>query len=125
CGKRGCVEQVFSGPALQRYYQELSGTSLKLPQIVARHQQGNDPHASATIERLLENFGKAITVIVNILDPDAIVLGGGVGNIDLLYTEGPKRAAKYIFNDRFDTPIIPPKLGDSAGVFGAAMLTFK
>ena len=125
CGKRGCVEQVFSGPALQRYYQELSGASLKLPQIVERHRQGNDPHATATMERLLENFGKAITVIVNILDPDAIVLGGGVGNIDLLYTEGPKRAAKYVFNDRFDTPIVPPKLGDSAGVFGAAMLTFK
>ena len=125
CGKRGCVEQVLSGPALQRYYQEKSGTALKLPQIVARYHEGNDPHATETIERLLEYFGQAITVIVNILDPDAIVLGGGVGNIDVLYTEGPKRASKYVFNHSFETPILRPKLGDSAGVFGAAMLTFK
>ncbi|GAB3182119.1 ROK family protein [Telluribacter humicola] len=125
CGKQGCVEQVLSGPALQRFYQERSGTALKLPQIVERYHEGNDPHATATIDRLLEGFGQAITVIVNILDPDAIVLGGGVGNIDLLYTEGPKRAEKYVFNHSFETPILRPKLGDSAGVFGAAMLTFK
>jgi fructokinase len=125
CGKKGCVEQVFSGPALQKFYHEQSGTFRKLPAIVERYHQGGDPHATATIERLLEYFGQAITVIVNILDPDAIVLGGGVGNIDLLYTEGPKRAAKYVFNHSFETPILRPKLGDSAGVFGAAMLTFK
>ncbi|HEV7347237.1 ROK family protein [Telluribacter sp.] len=125
CGKQGCVEQVLSGPALQRYYQKISGTALKLPVIVERYHQGNDPHATATIERLLESFGQAITVLVNILDPDAIVLGGGVGNIDLLYTEGPKRAANYVFNHSFETPILRPKLGDSAGVFGAAMLTVR
>lgn len=125
CGKRGCNEQVFSGPALQRYYYERSGTKLKLPQILKNHEEGNDPIATETIERLLESFGQAITTIVNVLDPDAIVIGGGVGNIDLLYTEGPRRALKYVFNSTFDTPILRPKLGDSAGVFGAAMLTFK
>lgn len=125
CGKKGCNEQVFSGPALQRYYQEKSGKALKLPEILKNHLDGTDPIATETIERLLESFGQAITTIVNVLDPDAIVIGGGVGNIDLLYTEGPKRAAKYVFNSTFDTPILRPKLGDSAGVFGAAMLTFR
>ncbi|TDB64505.1 ROK family protein [Arundinibacter roseus] len=125
CGKQGCVEQVLSGPALQRYYLEKSGRSLKLPQILKNYEEGNDAAATATIERLLEKFGQAITTLVNVLDPDAIVIGGGVGNIDLLYSEGVKRAEKYVFNPTFSTPILRPKLGDSAGVFGAAMLTFR
>jgi fructokinase len=92
-------------------------------EIVERHQQGNDLVASQTINRLLEYFGRAISVIVNILDPDAIVLGGGLGNVDLLYTEGVERARKYVFNSReLNTRFLKPKLGDSAGVFGAAML---
>jgi fructokinase len=125
CGKKGCVEQVLSGPALQRFYEAQSGEALKLPQILKNYHQGNDPHAQTTVERLLENFGQAVTTLVNVLDPDAIVVGGGVGNIDLLYSEGPIRAQKYVFNASFDTPILRPKLGDSAGVFGAAMLTFR
>lgn len=123
CGKSGCVEQVLSGPALERFYQDQSGEPLKLPKILERHQAGTDPHATATIERLLEKFGQGLTTLTNVLDPDAIVIGGGVGNIGLLYTEGPNRAEKYVFNPTFTTPILRPKLGDSAGVFGAAMLT--
>ena len=123
CGKRGCNEQVISGPALQRFYLEQTGENRNLKEILERYYQGNDPYAAMTIERLLENFGRAISTIVNMLDPDAIVLGGGVGNIDLLYTEGFERAKKYVFNDRkLDTPFLKPKLGDSAGVFGAALL---
>jgi len=123
CGKKGCVEQVLSGPALQRYYTQISGQELKMKEIVTRHFDGTDLYASQTIDRMLEHFGKAISVLMNILDPDAIVLGGGVGNIDLLYTEGVQRAKKYIFNSgKVETKILRPKLGDSAGVFGAAML---
>ena len=123
CGKKGCNEKVLSGTALQRYYEEISGQSLKLKEIVERHQQGTDPHASQTVDRMLEYFGQSISTIINVLDPDAIVLGGGVGNIDLLYTEGVERIKKYIFNSGVvETPILRPKLGDSAGVFGAAML---
>ncbi len=123
CGKRGCNEQVISGPALQRFYREKSGESRNLKAILDRYHQGTDPHAMATIERLLENFGRAVSTLVNILDPDAIVLGGGVGNVDLLYTEGVERAKKYVFNDgRLNTLFLKPKLGDSAGVFGAALL---
>ena len=124
CGKKGCTEQVLSGPALQRYYAQISGKELKMKDIVAGHYAGTDPYASQTIDRMLEYFGKAVSVLMNILDPDAIVLGGGVGNIDLLYTEGVERAKKYIFNSgRVETKILRPKLGDSAGVFGAAMLS--
>ncbi len=123
CGKRGCVEQVLSGPALQRFYAEQSGQSLKLPEIVARHKAGSDPIASQTVDRMLEYFGRGLSTLINVMDPDVIVLGGGVGNVDLLYTEGVERAKKYIFNNRIlETLILKPKLGDSAGVFGAAML---
>ena len=123
CGKRGCNEQVISGPALQRFYLEQSGEKRSMKAILERYHRGNDPYATATVERLLENFGRAVSTLVNILDPDAIVLGGGVGNVDLLYTEGFERAKKYVFNSgKLNTPFLKPKLGDSAGVFGAALL---
>lgn len=123
CGKRGCNEQVLSGPALQRFYEEQSGEKRKLKDIIDRHRQGIDPIASQTVDRMLEYYGRSISTIINVLDPDAIVLGGGVGNVDELYTEGFERIKKYIFNNGVvRTPILRPKLGDSAGVFGAAML---
>jgi predicted NBD/HSP70 family sugar kinase len=123
CGKRGCVEQVISGPALQRYYHEVSGEERDMKEIMERYNLGNDLVASQTVNRLLENFGLAISVIINVLDPQAIVLGGGVGNVDLLYTEGVERARKYVFNSgELNTRFLKPKLGDSAGVFGAALL---
>ncbi len=123
CGHTGCVERVLSGPSLQRFYEQVSGEKRKLPEIVQRAKEGNDQFAVATMDRMVEYFGKAIAVIVNIIDPDAIVLGGGVGNIDILYTRGKKEAEKHLFNPRLETPFLKPKLGDSAGVFGAALLT--
>ncbi len=122
CGNTGCVEMVISGPATERYYQSRTDIYRPLPEIVQRHHQGADPDATATIERLLHFFGKGIANVINLLDPDVIVLGGGVGNIDLLYTEGPKRAEEFVFNTRLGTRFLRPTLGDSAGVFGAAML---
>jgi predicted NBD/HSP70 family sugar kinase len=123
CGKRGCVEKVISGPGLQTYYARISGNALSLKEILQRHLEGSDENASATIERLLENYGKAISVLVNIIDADLFVIGGGVGNIDLLYSEGYNRIKKYVFNNgKLTTPIVKPVLGDSAGVFGAALL---
>ncbi len=125
CGLRGCVEQVISGPALERYYKSLTGNALKMKDIVAGAESNTDEAATQTMHRLTHFFGKAIASIINILDPDAIVIGGGVGNIDLLYTEGVEVAKKYAFNtgiDRLDTAFLKPKLGDSAGVFGAALL---
>lgn len=123
CGKKGCVEQVISGPALERFYYQQSGEKLSLKTILEQYQQGSDANATATIERMLEYYGRAISTLINVLDPGLIVIGGGVGNIELLYNEGYERIKKYIFNNGvITTPILKPKLGDSAGVFGAALL---
>jgi fructokinase len=122
CGLSGCVEKVIAGPSLEAYYQKISGKELNLKEIMENYAEGNDPFAQKTVERLIHFFGKAVAVLINILDPDAIVIGGGVGNIDLLYTEGRKEVEKYIFNPKLETLFFKPSLGDSAGVFGAAML---
>ena len=121
CGKLGCVETVLAGPSLQRFYKSISGEQRTLKEIVQRVP--TDDAARATIERLVEYFGKGISVVINILDPDVIVLGGGVGNIDVLYEGGIESTEKYVFNSQLRTKIVRPLLGDSAGVFGAAMLT--
>ena len=123
CGKIGCVETILSGTALEKFYKQQSGSFRKLKEIVERHKEGIDPAATLTIERLLHFFGKGLASIVNVIDPQAIVLGGGVSNVDLLYTEGRKEIEKYVFNPHMSTKLLRPKLGDSAGVFGAAMLT--
>ena len=127
CGRTGCVETAISGPALERFYRGLTGTELltplRLPAIAELAAQG-DPAAKATLERLREKFAMSLGAVINILDPDAIVIGGGVGNLDLLYDEETRAAIlRHLFNDQFTTPILRPALGDSAGVFGAAMLT--
>ncbi|WP_250149216.1 ROK family protein [Flagellimonas sp. 389] len=123
CGRKGCVETIISGTALERHYKSLGGNRKTLKEIMEAYEKGNDEYAEQTAERLLGFFGKAIASIINILDPEAIVLGGGVGNIDLLYTEGIERVKQHIFNSTLETSFLKPKLGDSAGVFGAAMLT--
>ena len=122
CGKLGCVETVISGPATERYYEKLTGQKIKLKEISKRYQEGGDAAARQTIERLCNFFGKAVSVVVDILDPDVFVIGGGVGNMEALYTDGVEALKKYIFNNRVDVQIIKPALGDSAGVFGAAAL---
>lgn len=121
CGNTGCVETILCGPSLERYYEKLTGERKRLRQIV--EGRASDPAAEQTIERLVHFFGKGIASVINVIDPEVIVLGGGVGNIQDLYDRGVASAAKFAFNTRFDTQIIRPKLGDSAGVFGAALLT--
>ena len=120
CGKIGCVETVLSGPGLQKFYTQSGGTEKSLKQIVK--DAGNDPLAHATLQRLHEFFGKAVSTVINLLDPDIIIIGGGVGNIDSIYAEGRAAIGKFIFNNRVQVPIVKPTLGDSAGVFGAAAL---
>jgi fructokinase len=122
CGKTGCVEKVLSGPALQEYYKRLTGQSFSLKQIVAGYTAGNDTAAQDTINRLTHFFGKAVSVVTNLLDPDVIVVGGGVGNIPVLYTAGVESLKNHIFNNGVEIPVLKPALGDSAGVFGAATL---
>ncbi|MCU0346610.1 MAG: ROK family protein [Saprospiraceae bacterium] len=123
CGNAGCVEQVLSGPSLARFHNELTGLNLSLPEIVERYYNSYDEAAIATVERLIHFFGKAVANVINVLDPDVVVIGGGLGHIDLLYTEGVEEVKKYIFNSgKCETLFLRPKLGDSAGVFGAALL---
>ena len=122
CGDIGCTEQVISGPALERYYASISGNNLKLKEIVLKYRDQSDSYAVDTIERLLHFFGRGLSNVINVLDPDVVILGGGVGNIAELYTLGVESLEKYIFNPRFETIVAKPKLGDSAGVFGAAFL---
>jgi predicted NBD/HSP70 family sugar kinase len=122
CGKTGCVETIISGPALQRFYAGITGNNISLKEIVLKYQQHTDEAATQTIQRLCRFFGKAVSVVTNLLDPDVIVVGGGVGNIDVVYTEGLKFLKEFIFNNRVDVHILKPSLGDSAGVFGAAAL---
>lgn len=122
CGKSGCVEKVLSGPSLEKYYHSVSGNQKSLKEIYALYKAG-DKYATETMLRLTYFFGKAISVIVNIIDPDVIVIGGGVGNIDEIYTEGVAAARDFVFNNHvMNTPVVKPMLGDSAGVFGAAYL---
>jgi predicted NBD/HSP70 family sugar kinase len=122
CGRSGCVETIISGPALERFFAERSGEKLSLPAIVARATDG-DAVARATLDRLREKFGEAIAAVINILDPDAVVIGGGVGNLDLLYSAETRAAVlRHLFNGEVRTEFLRPALGDSAGVFGAALL---
>jgi fructokinase len=120
CGQRGCLEQYASGPAVEDDYARRSGSRIDLASIAAR--RGEDPHARAAIEGLIDAFGRGLANVIDILDPSAVVLGGGVSNLDLLYDEGRARVAHYVFNDELTTPILRNTLGDSAGVFGAALL---
>jgi fructokinase len=122
CGKRGCVETAISGLALERFHRKSTGESKHLPDIVAAAEQG-DPGALRTIDYLCENFGRAIAVVINILDPECIVLGGGVSNVPALYSKGIEAARNHVFNNELATKIVKNQLGDSAGVFGAALLT--
>ena len=122
CGKSGCVERIISGTGLEDFYEQQTGTRKRLKEIIPAARNNEDPIAVKTLDRLIHFFGLGISVVINILDPDVIVLGGGVGNIEELYTQGVTEVEKHVFNPRLDTKIVKPKLGDSAGVFGAAFL---
>jgi fructokinase len=120
CGQRGCLERYASGPAVEDDYARRAGGRLPLAEIARR--RASDPHAEAAVTSFLEAFARGLANVIDILDPSAIVLGGGVSNLDLLYDEGVRRVAALVFNDELLTPILRHTLGDSAGVFGAALI---
>jgi fructokinase len=121
CGQRGCVESMIAGPAILSQFKAAGGTATDAQAVVAAARAG-DRAAAAVLERFIDNFGRAVANLIAILDPDVIVLGGGLSNIDELYTRGRDAVARYIFNDELRTPIRRNRLGDSAGVIGAALL---
>ncbi len=120
CGAHGCVERYLSGPAVEEDYARRSGQRLPLARIA--ELRGHDVHADAAIEGLVDAFGRGLANVIAILDPSAVVLGGGVSNLGLLYSEGVARVARHVFNDELGTPILKHALGDSAGVLGAALI---
>ncbi len=121
CRQRGCVETFLSGPALERAWIDAGGAPADATMIAALAAAG-DARAAGVIERYVDHFGRALANVVNILDPDVIVLGGGLSNLDLLYGRGVEAVARYVFNDELRTRIVKNALGDSGGVVGAALL---
>jgi len=121
CGKSGCIETWLSGPGMSRDYLESGGQAIEAKQIVALAVSG-DEGAAACLESYADRMARSLAHVINILDPDAIVLGGGMSNIDRLYTRVPELWGQYVFSDRVDTKLLPPEHGDSSGVRGAAWL---
>jgi fructokinase len=125
CGRKGCVETYISGPSLEKRWTALTGKTQSLSDIIATAEQISKDKEKLYLkwkQELISNFGIALANVIDILDPDAIVLGGGLSNIPFLYDEGIKAVYSNVFSDEVDTPILKNKLGDSAGVFGAAYL---
>lgn len=120
CGRRGCTERYLSGPSFEQNYAATAGTATGAARIVELARKG-DQRAGLVLDQFLARFAHAVANVIAVLDPDVIVLGGGLASIDEIYTVGARRLRDVVFSDTFDTPILRNKLGNEAGVFGAAM----
>jgi len=121
CGNRGCVETFISGSGLEKQYQQKLGVRKSFKDLTADYEQ-KDPAAVAFMESFFHNFGRAMANLINILDPDIVVLGGGLSNFTSIYSKGVEQIGGFLFCDTFETPIVKNQLGDSAGVIGAALI---
>jgi len=121
CGRTGCLETFISGPAIEREFKNLHGRNLNMENIVKESEAGN-LKAEQVIKTLEDRLARALAHVINILDPDSIVLGGGLSNIDRLYSNVPKIWLEYIFSDDVSTVLSKARFGDSSGVRGAAWL---
>ena len=121
CGRRGCIEQFLSGPALARDYRDAGGAAVTAAEVAARAVAG-EAAADAALSRYEERMARALGSVVNLLDPDVIVLGGGLSNIERLYARVPQLWSPYVFSDRIETRLVRARYGDSSGVRGAAWL---
>jgi fructokinase len=120
CGKRGCIETFLSGPGLARDHREATGRDWTAPEIAAAAV--DDAAAELALRRYERRMARALASIINVLDPDVIVLGGGLSNLERLYDNVPLYWGEYVFSDRIDTRLVPPMHGDASGVRGAARL---
>jgi fructokinase len=121
CGKTGCIETFLSGPALANDHERATGERISAPELTRRAAAG-DAAAEATLARYEDRMARALAAVINILDPDVIVLGGGMSNLRRLYESVPRLWTSYAFSDRVDTALRAPVHGDSSGVRGAAWL---
>ncbi len=121
CGQQGCIETFLSGPGLERDYASTAGEELGAAAVDARAREG-EARAQAVMARYVNRMARALATVINVLDPQVIVLGGGLSNLTRLYTEVPRQWADYVFSDRVVTRLVPPRYGDSSGVRGAARL---
>lgn len=121
CGNRGCIETLISGSGVEAVFFQEYGQRLTMGEIVEQARSG-EIRCRKTFYRFLDDFGRCLGGLISILDPDAVVLGGGLSNIDELYTDGREQVSKYAFHNNLRTPILKNQLGDSAGVFGAAWI---
>ncbi|MCR9218605.1 MAG: ROK family protein [Alphaproteobacteria bacterium] len=121
CGKRGCIETYLSGPGLAAHHAARAGAEMTPPEIVAAAETG-DPAAEASLALYEDRLARALSHVINILDPEAIVLGGGLSNLARLYEAVPRLWGRTVFSDSVLTALLPPMHGDSAGVRGAAWL---
>jgi len=121
CGRSGCVETFVCGPALARDYREATGGTLAATEIATRARAG-DARAREAMERHAERLARSLALLVNLLDPDAIVIGGGLSNMPSLYDRVPVLWQRFVVADRVDTPLLRARHGDSSGVRGAAWL---
>jgi fructokinase len=121
CGQRGCIERWLSGPALEEDYRRATGSALQGSTIVAVAERG-DEQAIAALDRYEDRLARALAHVINLLDPDMIVLGGGLSRIDRLYRNVPRLIPDWAFGKVSATPVVPAKHGDSSGVRGAARL---
>lgn len=119
CGKHGCVETFLSGPGMAADFS--NDAALTAQEIVTRANQG-DAAATACLARYVDRMARALASVINVLDPEVIVLGGGMSNIDRLYEQVPQQWTQYVFSDVVNTRLVPPVHGDSSGVRGAAWL---
>jgi fructokinase len=121
CGLRGCIETWISGTGLEEDYARATKTKLRGKDIIARCEEG-EADAVACVNRYEDRLTRSLSQLVNILDPDVIVLGGGVSQVPRLYQNVPKRLKEYVFGREADTPVLVAKHGDASGVRGAAWL---
>jgi fructokinase len=121
CGRHGCIETFLSGPGMSNDHQRVVKTRLTPESILIGALRG-DPACELTLQRYEDRMARSLASVINILDPDIIVIGGGMSKIKSLYENVPKRWGNYIFSDRVDTLLVPPKHGDASGVRGAALL---
>lgn len=121
CGQNGCLETWISGTGLGKDHERVTGESIPAKEVVERAEEG-DQSALQTLDRHASRLARGLAVIVNIIDPDVIVLGGGLSNVSSLYQKVPEAMKPYIFSDNKEVAIVPPEYGDDSGVRGAAWL---